>query len=140
NNGIDSCQIRRRQRRSVRVVVDVERAHPVAALPRNLRHQAAGLSFAEYEDEHNIPSKRNQRSAVFHCERFQLTTDHCFLASTSKIVGSGSWKNAACSERTASSASSSSIMKLILISLAPCEIMRTLMCRTALKTCAAMPF
>ncbi len=59
--------------------------------------------------------------------------------STSKMAGSGFWKKAAWRERTASSASSSSIMKLMLISLAPWEIMRTLTCLMAVKTWAAMP-
>ena len=67
---------------------------------------------------------RANRLGVVHC----ALLDVCALrAATSKIAGSGSSKNAAWSERTASSASSSSIMKLMLISLAPCEIIRTLM-------------
>ena len=66
--------------------------------------------------------------------QFRTTGYFALRASVSKISGSGSWKNAAWSERTASSASSSSIMKLMLISLAPWEIMRILMWRMAVKT------
>ena len=64
----------------------------------------------------------------------RTTSQRCAWAFVRRRSGSGSVKKTRWSERTASSTSSSSIMKLMLISLAPCEIMRTLMCETAEKT------
>jgi hypothetical protein len=60
-------------------------------------------------------------------------------ASMSKMVGSGLAKNFLWRERRASSTSSSLTMKLMLISLAPCEIMRTLTCEMEEKTWPEMP-
>ena len=52
DDNIDAGQVGSRQRRGMRIVVDVERAHAVAALPRHLGHQAAGFSLAQNENQH----------------------------------------------------------------------------------------
>ncbi len=54
HNHIHAGQVRRRQRRRVRILVDIERAHAVAALPRHLGHQRAGLSFAQNQNQHEF--------------------------------------------------------------------------------------
>jgi hypothetical protein len=38
--------------------MDVERTDAVAALTRDFGNEAAGFSFAEYEDEHGVPSEQ----------------------------------------------------------------------------------
>src|SRR6266568_20941 len=120
---IDAGQHGSRKRRGALIFCNVERPHAMAAFASDLSDQASGFSFSQHQKEH-----------------LYLTGSAAGLrASTSKISGSGSLKKVACRERTASSASSSSIMKLMLISLAPCEIMRTLIWRIAENTRAAMP-
>src|SRR5271170_5235610 len=107
DHGIEARQKRSRQRRGIAILLFAHHAHPMAALVCDVRHQAARLAAPKDQEEH----------------RLYLTLS--LRASTSKISGSGSPKNSSCSDRIASSASSSSIMKLMLISDAPCEIMRT---------------
>ncbi len=50
---IDAGESGRRQRRCAAVLVDVEGAHAVAALARHFRHQSAGFSLSQHEEQHS---------------------------------------------------------------------------------------
>src|SRR5277367_1197488 len=123
---IKSREKRSRQRHRIAVFFLAHHANAVSVLTRYVGDDAARLAAPQHQEQHRLPHF--------------VAAVALLRASTSKISGSGLSKNSACSERTASSASSSSIMKLMLISDAPCEIMRTLMWRMALKSRAAIPF
>ncbi len=56
HNHIDAGQIRRSQCRGMRILVDIERAHAVAALSRHFGDQRAGLSFAQHKNQHRFLS------------------------------------------------------------------------------------
>src|SRR6185437_3229240 len=124
DDGVHLRQQRRRQCGGVPVLFFADHAHAMAALMRNVGNDGARLATAKNQEDHRLPPAA--------CANAR--------ASRSKMEGSGSAKKTECSERIASSTSSSSIIKLMLISDAPCEIMRRLMCVSAPKTCAAMPF
>ena len=64
DDNIDARQVRSRQRRGMRIVVDVERAHAVAALPRHLGHQASGFSLAQNKYEHELPRNGKRVNGV----------------------------------------------------------------------------
>src|SRR5579864_4321161 len=113
NDHIDAGKPLFRQRGSIRVFRAAHRAHIVAALLGDLSNQRAGLALSQHQDLH--------------------------FAASPKISGSGSLKKARCRLSIALGTSSSSITKLIFISDAPCEIMRTFMSGIAPKTLAAMP-
>src|ERR1700722_10832785 len=130
DHGVHLRQQWRRQRRSIPVLFLTDDANTVAALMCNVGNDGARLAPAKNQEDHRLPPPACATARASRSLR----------ASRSKMEGSGSAKKTECSERIASSTSSSSIIKLILISDAPWEIMRRLMCRSAPKTCAAMPF
>src|SRR5260370_26898209 len=125
NHHIEPGHKWRRQCRRIRILLGVEHMHAVAVLRRNLRYQLACLPMSQHQYSHRLPS-------------YALLSS-CTRASTSKTVASGSAKKTPCRLRTSSSTSSSSIIKLMLISLAPSEIIRRFTWLTAVTTPAAIP-
>ncbi len=54
DDDVDAGEIRCGKRRSVLILVDVKCADAMAAFTRDFSDEAAGFSFAEYEDEHKF--------------------------------------------------------------------------------------
>src|SRR5258706_9084779 len=114
DHAIHATQLFFRQRAGICIFLIVQRQNRVAALPRDLHHQRTGLPAPQQHKVH----------------RFSVSPN---------ISGSASVKKQVSSFWIGSGTSASSITKLMLISEAPCEIMRTLIPETAPKTFAAMP-
>src|SRR5271157_5274721 len=111
---VEGAQVLRRKPGGIGIVLRFNAVHAMAAFARDIGNQRSSLTSPQHEQVERAVTQ-------------------------SKTSGSTSAKNLACSRRTASGTSASSITNVRLISEAPCEIIRTLIWRMVSKTCAATP-